>query len=388
MPKRILILGAGPSGMMAAISAKSENPQHEIILIDGNKRLGTKMRLTGGGRCNLTANVPIPVVIQNVVKNNRFLYSSLHRFGPEKIMDFFEKHGCPLKEEDHHRMFPVTDRSVDVVNTLEQKLNKLDVRLLLGERVTKVAVEEKCLYVGKKAYPYDALIVATGGVSFSGTGSDGFGYEIAKKIGHSIHTPKPAEVPLVSHDQVIQEKILQGLSFQDVGLTIPKTKTYLKHDLLFTHFGLSGPLALRASTYVLEVLQTDEVCPIKIDFLPEINHEEVIRMLKSGEKLPLPERLLKYLQSQSQNNELLLQNIKAFKMNIHETRGWRHAFLTNGGVEVKEVNPKTMQSKKDLSIYFCGEVLDYHAFTGGFNLTCAFSTGYTAGYFAAKNCSS
>lgn len=388
MHRDIVIIGGGPSGMMAAIAAKESRPELSVLLIDGNKRLGTKMRLSGGGRCNLTANVSEKDVVKNVAKNGPFLYSSLHRFGPQEIMDFFEANHCPLKEEDHHRMFPLSDKSKDVVETLERKMKDLAVEVLLETRVQEVLSQKQSLKTDSGSFSYDRLIIATGGVSFSQTGSDGFGHQIAETMGHSIHEFKPAEVPLLSNDEFIQKKTLQGLSFQDLVLKIPQQKVELQHDLLFTHFGLSGPLALRASTYVLECLEDTSACELVIDFLPNKSYDQVMLMIKKDQEIPLPKRLLNYLKSISVNDEFFLQNIKAFKMNVHGSRGWKHAFLTNGGVDTDEINPKTMASKLDERIYFCGEVLDYHAFTGGYNMTCAFSTGFTAGYFAALNCTS
>ncbi len=387
---KIVILGAGPAGMMAAISAKTHNPNEEVFILDGNQRLGTKLRLTGGGRCNVTAKVSNEEIIKNVPKNGKFLYSSLENFGPSELIDFFNKKGCPLKEEDHHRMFPVSDKSADIVSCLEKEMRDLGVNILLNEKVQDIDFTKKIMFLNEKEFSYDYLIIASGGRTLEGSGSDGSLYPMIESMGHTITELKPAEVPLVSNDQFIQDKTLQGISFQDVVLNIydnKKLKQSICHDLLFTHFGISGPAALRASYYVLKILEKRETCQIKIDFLKEQSYQELETLLKEKgrnaflKNIDLPKRLISLIDSNSLNDQELIENIKKFPINIYTTRGFKHAFLTNGGVKVKEINPKTMKSKINTSISFCGEVIDYNAFTGGFNITSALSTGYTAGKY-------
>ncbi len=387
---KIVILGAGPAGMMAAISAKTHNPNEEVFILDGNQRLGTKLRLTGGGRCNVTAKVSNEEIIKNVPKNGKFLYSSLENFGPSELIDFFNKKGCPLKEEDHHRMFPDSDKSADIVSCLEKEMRDLGVNILLNEKVQDIDFTKKIMFLNEKEFSYDYLIIASGGRTLEGSGSDGSLYPMIESMGHTITELKPAEVPLVSNDQFIQDKTLQGISFQDVVLNIydnKKLKQSICHDLLFTHFGISGPAALRASYSVLKILEKRETCQIKIDFLKEQSFQELETLLKEKGRndflktIDLPKRLISLIDSNSMNDQELIENIKKFPINIYTTRGFKHAFLTNGGVKVKEINPKTMKSKINSSISFCGEVIDYNAFTGGFNITSALSTGYTAGKY-------
>lgn len=389
---KLIVIGAGPSGMMAAISAKTHYPKFEVVLMDGNKRLGTKLRLTGGGRCNVTANVSNDLIIQNIPKNGKFLYSSLNNFGPQEIMNFFNSNDCPLKEEDHARVFPMSDKSHDIVSALEKKTEDLDVKILRESRVTSINFASKTIsYNDKKLINYDRLIVATGGKTLAGSGSDGFMHGEVEKLGHTITELIPAEVPLVSNDQIIQEKTLQGLSFQDLELSIyqkGKLKKTIVHDLLFTHFGLSGPAALRASFYILKIMKKETPVSISIDFLKESSFEDLERELALLERsaflkeLPLPKRLLDTINSMSRNNQDLIDNLKKFPMKINTTRGFKHAFLTNGGVKLKEVDPKTLKSKIDPNVSFCGEILDVNAYTGGFNITAALSSGYTAGKFS------
>lgn len=388
---KLVIIGAGPSGMMAAISSKTHHPHAQVYLVDGNKRLGTKLRLTGGGRCNVTANESVDKVIENIPKNGKFLYSSLHNFGPQEIMKFFEDQGCLLKEEDHKRIFPLSDQSSDIVQALENKIESLDVKIFRESRVLDLDFKKKKLLFQEKTLDFDHLILATGGKTLSGTGSDGFMYDLVKKSGHTITELMPAEVPLVSNDLLIQEKILQGLSFQDVEMKIfqkGKLKKTLVHDLLFTHFGLSGPLALRASFYILNIMKKESPVSITIDFLkeePYANLEEKLVMLARKDflkDLSLPKRLIRYLDEISLSDQDLISNLKKFPMKIHGTRGFKHAFLTNGGVKIKEIDPKTLRSKINPWLSFCGEIMDINAYTGGYNITAALSSGYSAGKFS------
>lgn len=386
----VFVIGAGPSGMMAALSAKMHHPDANVKLIDGNARLGTKMRLTGGGRCNVTANVSHDRIIKNIPKNGKFLYSSLENFGPQEIIAYFNEQGCPLKEEDHQRMFPVSNKSHDIVDALQQDLVNHGVTIILNHRVEAINFQEKQIITQDETFIYDALIIATGGKTLPGSGSDGSMFEIIRQLNHTITDLIPAEVPLVSNDQVIQDKTLQGLSFNDVEISIyqkGRAKYKVTHDLLFTHFGLSGPAALRSSYYILTIMKKENPVQLTIDFAPSYTHNQLIQLLQEndlkeiGKLINLPKRLLDYLNTLCANIHELHLVIKKFPLTVYETRGFSHAFLTNGGVNVKEVDPKTMKSKLDSSISFCGEVLDFNAFTGGYNITAALSSGYTAGKF-------
>ena len=377
--KNILIIGGGPSGMMAAISAKIHHPNANITLLERNKTLGKKLSLTGGGRCNVSANVVNQTVVDNVIKNGRFLYSSLENFGPQEIIKFFNDHGCPLVEEDHHRMFPSSNKSKDIINTLKSVLLQNNIVIEYDVFVNKITKDT--VYSDTKSFHYDHLILATGSKALKGSGSDGNGYNLAKTLGHTITDLYPAEVPLVSNDTVIQDKILQGLSFNDINIKVlgPKGKIVrsITHDLLFTHFGLSGPAALRASYDVINILKTNKTVRILIDFLPEIK----VNDLNDDHINTLPKRLINYLNTLDYP---LTHSIKHFEMTVYDTRGFSHAFVTNGGVNIKEIDPKTMRSKRIDSVSFCGELIDYNAYTGGYNITAAFSSGYTAGKYALK----
>ncbi|WP_025725256.1 NAD(P)/FAD-dependent oxidoreductase [Acholeplasma granularum] len=380
----IIIIGGGPAGMMAAISAKLHHKNYDVILIERNKDLGTKMKLTGGGRCNVTANMPVDEVIEYIPKNGRFLYSTLNTFGPTDIIDFFEQMNCKLKEEDHFRMFPQSNKAQDIVDTLKNKIRSLNIQVRLNSFVTDVDVEHKKIVINDESFKYQHLIIATGGITLPQTGSDGTGHRLAKKFGHSITKLLPAEVPLVSNDTFIHDKTLQGLSFKDVSLSVydgKKIKKTITHDLLITHFGLSGPAALRGSFYVLNLLEkSDEPINLSIDFIPKLRLEELEKANQIDEVFKdhnVPKRLVDYCKDKAGINYLKM--LKDFSMTCYTTRGFPAAFVTNGGVAVKEVDPKTMVSKINPYISFCGEVLDINAFTGGFNITSAFSTGFTAG---------
>ncbi|VEU82785.1 aminoacetone oxidase family FAD-binding enzyme [Acholeplasma hippikon] len=380
----IVIIGGGPAGMMAAISAKMHNKSYEVILVERNKDLGTKMKLTGGGRCNVTARMPVDEVVEYIPKNGRFLYSTLNNFGPLNIIDFFEKMNCKLKEEDHFRMFPQSNKAQDIVDTLKEKIKELRITVRLNSYVTDLDVDKKEILIENQKLKYQHLIIATGGITLPQTGSDGTGHTLAKKYGHTITKLLPAEVPLVSNDEFIHEKTLQGLSFKDVTVSVyddKKIKKTITHDLLITHFGYSGPAALRASFYVLNLLEKENK-PVRltIDFIPKVSLGELEQSKDLDELFRLhnvPKRLVDFCKEKS--GKEYLKMLKAFEATTYTTRGFPAAFVTNGGVEVKEVDPKTMRSKLNPYVSFCGEVLDINAFTGGFNITSAFSTGFTAG---------
>lgn len=371
---RIVVIGGGPSGMMAAISSKKHHPESEVFLLERNKLLGKKMRLTGGGRCNVTANVEASEVVSNTPKNGRFLYSALSNFNPQKIITFFEDNGCPLKEEDHGRMFPESNRSKDIVETLQNVLIKSGVKILYDQKVNSIDLNPKKIHTETDTFTFDKLILCAGGKTLPGTGSDGSGYDLVKQMGHSVTDILPAEVPLVSNDTFIQEKVLQGLSFQDVNVKVyhkKKIKSNITHDLLFTHFGLSGPAALRSSFEVQKLL--GEPIELSIDFFPEASTLDETHF-------NYQKRLIDYVSSLEGD---LWQNLKNFKMSVYDTRGFKYAFVSNGGVSLKEVDPKTMKSKLNSDISIAGELLDMSSFTGGYNITSALVSGYTAGKFVS-----
>ena len=367
---KVYVIGGGPSGMMAAISAKKYHPESDVILLERNKVLGRKLRVTGGGRCNVTANVDEHGVIENTPKNGRFLYSALSNLNAREIISFFNDNGCPLKEEDHNRMFPASDKSIDIINTLKKVMLEHGVKILNNQNVIKI--DNNTIVTDDNQYNFDKVILATGGRTLPGTGSDGSGYALAKSLNHQITELLPAEVPLVSNDTFIQDKVLQGLSFEDVNMKVivdGKVKSNLTHDLLFTHFGLSGPAALRSSFKVQKY--SGQVVKVLIDFFP--GYSELDENHINAQK-----RLLDYAGSVSPD---LFGTLKRFEMTVYDTRGWNHAFVTNGGVSLKDIDPKTFKSKLNDNVSFTGELLDMSSYTGGYNITSALVTGYTAGKY-------
>lgn len=383
--KQILIIGGGPAGCMAAIACKTQHPQHQVILLEGNSCLGEKLRLTGGGRCNLTANVSAEEIIKHTPRNGRFLFSSLNNLDPHAIMRFFTDRKLLLKEEDHQRIFPITDKAEDVVNVLENELKKYGVQIQLSTLVTSIDVKHKQIKTNKGNFPFDHLIFATGGATYPQTGSNGQSFELLKQCGHTITPLKPSEVPLVSNASIIQSKDLQGLSFKDITITAfvnEKKIIQVTHDLLFTHFGLSGPAALQTSSYLNDAFIDGNKVHVSIDFLPKVKREilEAQVKVKPIDEILLfhgiPKRLIQVLKT---GKSLDVMSIKQFKLELHGTRGFTTAFVTCGGVSLKEIDPKTMRSKLVPWLSICGEALDVNSLTGGYNMTVAFSTGYTAG---------
>jgi len=386
--KNVYIIGGGPAGMMAAISAKEHHMNANVILIERNNVLGKKLKMTGGGRCNVSAAVSNEEVIKHTIQNGKFLYSALMQFNTSDIATFFENLDCPLKIEDHHRMFPKSDDANDIIFALKRRMKELNIKIEYNTFIEKLTSDE--IYANHKAYPYDYLILATGGCSYATSGSDGSGYILAKQLGHHITPLQPAQVPLVSNDEVIQSKVLQGLSFQNVSIKVlqkNKVKYQVQHDLIFTHFGISGPSALQASDYVQKVLKKENPVTIQIDFICDVSLENLQHELKETSiedifrKYQLSKRLYTYLKSQTTKNMDILTKLKTFPLTIYTTRGFHNAFVTSGGIHLKEVDPKTMKSKLHPHIAFCGEVLDMHAHTGGYNITIALVSGYVAGKY-------
>ncbi|RXI98649.1 NAD(P)/FAD-dependent oxidoreductase [Anaerobacillus alkaliphilus] len=414
----VIVIGGGPSGLMAAISASEHGAN--VLLVDKGNKLGRKLAISGGGRCNVTNRMEEKELIAHIPGNGRFMYSPFAVFNNENIIEFFENLGIKLKEEDRGRMFPITDKAVTVVETLLKKLQEQRVQMWTNTSVDEVLYEEGKVIGIKlengKTIHSKAVIIAVGGKSVPHTGSTGDGYPWAEKAGHTITELFPTEVPITSNEPFIKEKVLQGISLKDVGLSVvsPKGKVLKRHegDMIFTHFGISGPIALRCSQYVVKALKKFSVNTIEmsVDLLPLKSGEEVFQELraiaKENEKKAvknslkgygyLTERLLHFFLERSMidpndtfanisNEKLrhLASLIKNFTFKVNGTLSIEKAFVTGGGVSVKEINPKTMESKLMNGLFFCGEVLDIHGYTGGFNITVAFSTGYTAGKGAA-----
>lgn len=414
----VIVIGGGSAGLMASISASKNGSS--VLLLDKGDKLGRKLGISGGGRCNVTNNKDIDDLIQYIPGNGRFLYSALSAYGSKDIISFFEKLGIRLKEEDNGRMFPVTDRAKTVVDTLINQVRKQGVKIMLNAPVDRILYEHNSvtgvrLRSGETLYSKH-VIVASGGKSVPKTGSTGDGYRWAEDAGHTITELFPTEVPLTSNEPFIQSKELQGLSLRNVSLSVwnPKGKKLIEHqgDMLFTHFGISGPIALRCSQFVVKALKKFQVgnIEVSIDFFPDKSVDEVYaeslklteaeskKSIKNVLKNYLPERIVPVmLQMAGLSEGLTYDNIprqdwmqlaklmKRFPIRVYGTLSIEDAFVTGGGVNLKEIDPKTMQSKLVEGLYFCGEILDIHGYTGGYNITAAFSTGYAAGKHAAGN---
>jgi predicted Rossmann fold flavoprotein len=414
----VIVIGGGPSGLMAAISASKHGAK--VLLVDKGDKLGRKLAISGGGRCNVTNRMATDELIKHIPGNGRFMHSPFSVFNNEDIIEFFEKLGIKLKEEDRGRMFPVSDKATTVVETLLQKARDLRVEMWTNTAVKNVLYEDQKVVGIKlengKVINSKAVIIAVGGKSVPHTGSTGDGYPWARKAGHTITELFPTEVPITSNESFIQKKVLQGLSLRDVQLSVinPKGKLIKAHqgDMLFTHFGISGPIALRCSQYVVKALQKFAVNEVEmsIDLFPTKNEEtifqELRQIVKEAEKKAVKnslkgyvtERLLQFFLERVEidaNDTFanvpyeklreLAKLMKNFSFKVNGTLSIEKAFVTGGGVSVKEIHPKTMESKLMNGLFFCGEVLDIHGYTGGYNITVAFSTGYTAGKGAADS---
>ncbi|WP_394185797.1 BaiN/RdsA family NAD(P)/FAD-dependent oxidoreductase [Metabacillus halosaccharovorans] len=417
----VVVIGGGPSGLMAAIAAGEKKAK--VLLIDKGNKLGRKLAISGGGRCNVTNRLPIDEIIKHIPGNGRFLYSAFSEFSNEDIILFFENLGIQLKEEDHGRMFPVTDKAQSVVDALISELKRLNVEVRTNEPVRDVHYHENQvqsveLISGKTIFT-KSIVLAVGGKSVPHTGSTGDGYAWAEKAGHTITELFPTEVPITSNEPFIQEKTLQGLSLRDVALSVlnPKGKAIITHkmDMIFTHFGISGPAVLRCSQYVVKAMKKykTNAITVSIDAIPDTNEEQlfqsIVKDLKSDAKKAiknvlkglLPERYLLFLLEKNEieplitydnlSNEKLrsfVKDCKQFQFEVHGTLSIEKAFVTGGGVSVKEIHPKEMASKLKDGLYFCGEILDIHGYTGGYNITSALVTGRLAGTNAALHANS
>ena len=403
---KVIIIGGGPAGMLAAIKSKEE--KNKVTIIEKNKILGKKMLITGKGRCNITSGLEISEFIKNVPSNGKFLYSSFKNFTNKDILKLLK---IPVKLERGNRYFPVSDKAKDVVEALENNLK--GVKIIINTRAEEIIVKENKA-IGVKTnngtYYADKIILATGGKSYPLTGSTGDGYEISKKLGHTITKIKPALVPLVAkNDSKILCKKMQGLSLKNVGLKLYNNNKLIYEDfgeMLFTHFGVTGPIILSSSSHL--VRQELKNPKIEIDLKPALTEEKLDeRILRdfqteknkefknSLDKL-LPQKMIpviiKLLGINKKVNEIkkeerhkLVRLLKYFPIEIEGFRDISEAIITSGGISVKEINPKTMESKLVKNLYFAGEIIDVDAYTGGFNLQIAYSTGYTAGIGATSD---
>lgn len=380
-----IVIGGGPAGMMAAISSSFYG--QKTLLLEKNKKLGKKLAGTGGGRCNVTNNGNLDDLMAGIPGNGRFLYSVFSQFDNYDIINFFTENGVKLKVEDHGRVFPATDKSRTIIETLEQKMKELGATIKTQTEVVSVKKNEDCFIIksSKCMWSCDRLIVTTGGKSYPSTGSTGFGYEIARHFKHTITELEAAESPLLTD---FPHKDLQGISLQDV--TLSYDKHVITHDLLFTHFGLSGPAALRLSSFVKggETIYLDLLPQMSKQDLADFLEENREKSLKNALKASLPERLAEFFvqgfpekvkQLTDKERNQLIRSIKALKISVTGKMSLAKSFVTKGGVSLKEINPKTLESKLVPGLHFAGEVLDINAHTGGFNITVALCTGWVAG---------
>lgn len=380
-----IVIGGGPAGMMAAISSSFYG--QKTLLLEKNKRLGKKLAGTGGGRCNVTNNGNLDDLMTGIPGNGRFLYSVFSQFDNHDIINFFTENGVKLKVEDHGRVFPATDKSRTIIDVLEKKIAELGGSVITNTEIVSVKKSDECFTVksSEHAWTCQKLIVTTGGKSYPSTGSTGFGYEIARHFKHTVTNLEAAESPLLTD---FPHKALQGISLNDV--TLSYSKHVVTHDLLFTHFGLSGPAALRMSSFVKggEVLSLDTLPQLSENELTEFLEENREKSLKNALKTLLPERLAEFFvqgfpekvkQLTDKERNQLIRSIKALKIPVTGKMSLAKSFVTKGGVSLKEINPKTLESKLVPGLHFAGEVLDINAHTGGFNITSALCTGWVAG---------
>ena len=414
MKKRVIVIGGGASGMMAALTA-AENDA-EVMLLEKNDRLGKKMLITGKGRCNVTTDKEIDEMIRSFVHNGKFLYTAFNSFSNQQVQQFFEDAGVPLKVERGERVFPVSDQSKDIVNALRRKLQEAGVDLWLNAAVKEVLLEDgKAVGVllpnGKKLLA-DSVIIATGGASYPGTGSTGDGYRFAEKAGHTVVNLRPSLIPLECAEGYV--KALQGLSLKNVTLTIEtaegKKLAQEFGEMLFTHFGISGPIVLTSSYKAVDYWQKNKQPLLgSIDFKPALSREKLDarllrefeeqnkKQLKNSLHTLMPSKLIPVFiqrcgispdkalhQITKEERQRMVDLLKDFRFTIFKARPLEEAIVTAGGISVKEVSPKTMESKLVKNLYFIGEVLDVDGMTGGFNLQAAFSTGYLAGIACTK----
>lgn len=396
-----IVIGGGPAGMFAAITAAEQGKK--VLLLERNDRLGKKLLITGKGRCNVTNDCSAEDILKNVPRNGKFLFSAMNAFPPQRIMDFFNDNGCELKTERGNRVFPVSDRSQSVLECLQKVMKAKGVTVKTG-RVREIMVENSQVVgvrTDREEIRANWVILATGGVSYPATGSTGDGYAMAKALGHTIVEPQGSLVPLETAGNDCQD--MQGLSLRNVGVKLLNAKGKVLYkdfgELLFTHFGVSGPTVLSASCHL-----KGEGCKLVIDMKPALDeaklNDRILRDLEMYQNramenaltdllprsmIPVVLRRLEIdpaMQANSltkQKRRALIELLKAFPVEITGRRPVAEAIITSGGVKCGEIDPKTMESKKMAGLYFAGEIIDCDAYTGGFNLQIAWATAYAAG---------
>lgn len=407
--RRVAVIGGGAAGMMAAIFAAQSGA--DVVIFERNDRLGKKLRITGKGRCNVTNQCTVSEFLENVPTNPRFLYSALGRFDTADTMEFFESCGVPLKVERGRRVFPVSDKAQDIVNAMADKCRKVGVSIM-HRRVTRLDIRdgEVCgVCDGDAIYPCDAVIVCTGGKSYPQTGSDGDGYKLAREAGHTVTPLVPSLVPIVADTPVCAR--MQGLSLKNVGLSIIDVSNGAEvysdfGEMMFTHFGLTGPLVLSASAHISDISRGRYKA--RVDLKPALDDATLdARLLADFKKYQnkdfinamgdlLPQKMIEPVIEYSgidkrkkvnsitkEERQALISAIKHFEIPLLRHRPIDEAIITKGGVSVSEITPKTMQSKLVRGLFFAGEVLDIDAYTGGYNIQIALSTAVLAGESAA-----
>ncbi len=411
--RNTIIIGGGPAGLMAAIA--SSRSGDKVTIVEKMQSCGKKLLITGKGRCNITNNARMDKFMENTTTNPKFLYGAFNNFTNKDIVQLLEKEGVKTKVERGERVFPVSDKAQDVLDALLHILKKQNVQLLTNTSAKKIVIDDEKKVAGVelkdgKVIKADKVILATGGKSYPVTGSTGDGYKLAKDLGHTVTKIKPSLVPLTSNSGVCKK--LQGLSLRNVAIELQIQNKVVYRDfgeMLFTHFGVSGPVVLSASSYLVKIKNIEEILKenkvkLEIDLKPALSDEKLdSRILRDFEEQKnkqfknsldklLPQKLISVIIERTNINENkkvneitkqerqeLVNQLKHFKININGTRPIEEAIITSGGISVKEINPKTMESKLVNGLYFAGEIIDVDCLTGGYNLQVAWSTGYTAG---------
>ena len=412
---KVVVIGGGPAGMMAAITSRENG--NDVTIIEKNKQLGKKLLITGKGRCNITSSLDMEEFIKNTPGNGMFLYSAFQKYTNQDIIKFLEKQGLRVKEERGNRIFPVTDKSLDVLKCFESRIKELDIKLNFNEEAKELIINENkeiiAVKTSKREIKADKVILSTGGKSYPLTGATGDGYKMVGQIGHKVTSIKPSLVPLEIYDKKLCTE-LQGLSLKNVSIKLiekQKNKEIYKDfgEMIFTHFGVSGPIILSSSAHLvryknIEQLIKEKKIILKIDFKPALKEEKLDerilrdfnefknKQFKNALDKLLPQKLIPVIIEKSainpnkKVNEItkkeranLLKQLKDFEIEVKGFRSIEEAIITSGGISIKEINPKTMESKIIKGLFFAGEIIDVDSYTGGFNLQIAYSTGYVAG---------
>ena len=405
---KVFVIGGGASGMMAAVFAARNG--HQVTIFEKNGKLGKKLFITGKGRCNITNACDYDTFFQNIITNPKFLFSAFSNFNNFDVMDFFESIGLSLKVERGNRVFPISDKSSDVISALKNELIRLNVNIRYNTLVKSIIKKDNKFFgirVNQEIdiLEADAILIATGGISYPTTGSTGDGYRFAKEMGHSITPLYPSLVPLHVKEDFVKE--LMGLSLKNISITIKWNEKEIYKDfgeLMFTHFGVSGPVILSASSYITKKFNDLDQLSLYVDLKPALTEQQLDqRILRDFEKfknkefknslsLLLPKKLIDVIIRLSlippdkkvnsitkKERHRLLKLIKSMHFKLTKTSGYNQAVITQGGIHLKDINPRSMESKLFKNVYFIGEVLDLDALTGGYNLQIAWSTAYLAG---------